>query len=53
MFRPGQMSTPVKLIIVVVAAVVVLLIYITIQQGLLESVQDPISAFADSIIGGI
>lgn len=51
--RQGEFSTPVKLIVVSVAAIVVLLIYITLQEGLLQSVKDPIRAFMNSIIGGI
>lgn len=51
--RRGEFSTPIKLIIIIVAGVVVLLIYVTIQEGLLESVKDPISAYAQAVVGGI
>lgn len=49
--RVGELSTPIKILIVALAGVVVLLVYLSVQDNLLNSIKDPVKQLIFGSVG--
>lgn len=50
--RAGEMSTPIKILVVALASTVILLVYLSVQENLLTSIEDPVKQLIFGAIGG-